>query len=608
MEPVPLPVVRTLSPGIAALGLVPTALPQVPSLPLGPKSLQAIRAEFHEIAGGGAGRTIGAEDIARHWESLLLRENDDDLRMIGPQRSGKQQKQAIALRVSQLMLDMDLKRTGQVGLEEWVHYMLLARSGFAARQVNVLLDKALERNRSILVDLQRMFDAADSTKSGSLSFSEIVSMYSRKVWHLRPSTSGPSKHLTEEELKTGDPEEFARAALQAMDINGDEKISYPEFMAYSLGRRKHEVLLHMYDLSNGAAKSMSHWVLGTNIDGVWHTGVVVYGKEYYYSKDTVFADAGDTSFGKPTRIIHLGHTLWRQDELHEFVTAELKPVFQRDTYDVVCNNCNHFSDRVCMFLVGKHPPAEVLNQPSMLLRARAVRVIRPMLNWWLRDRIVVREKGVALPQGQQRLKPGEQPPLGSIVTVHAAHSGGSPVLGQVTSMPDFARDSENESSCSTGAGTATMGGNAHTAGMGAGSCIPLEQGCGGLWSGTCGVIHGTGASGGIAPEGVWVQYFDISLGTISSTRAQVRTEYVPHSRLSIGGLYKHDGEAIFRKALKSIASQTSSTTTSRTGRGAVPYRVPMPTSMAAESSAEASRLPPGVNVVGDEPWQVVSQL
>merc|ERR1719464_1240229 len=258
-------------------------------------------------------------------------------------------------------------------------------------------------------------------------------MYSRKLWHLKPSISGPSRHLTEEELQEGDPEEFARTALQAMDINGDEQVSYPEFMAYSLGRRKHEVLLYLYDLSNGAAETVSPWVVGRQLEGVWHTGTVAYGKEYYYSKDTVYAEPGDTSFGQPTRIVHLGYTLWRQDEFHDFVIKELKPVFQRHTYDVVCNNCNHFSDRVCMFLVGKHPPPEVLNQPALLLRARAVRVIRPMLNWWLRDRIVVRENGVALPPGQQRLKPGEQPPLGSIVTLHPATASGFSVLGQVTS-------------------------------------------------------------------------------------------------------------------------------------------------------------------------------
>ena len=42
------------------------------------------------------------------------------------------------------------------------------------------------------------------------------------------------------------------------------------------------VSLHVYDLSGGMAKSMSKQLVGKQIDGIWHTGIVVYGKEYYY--------------------------------------------------------------------------------------------------------------------------------------------------------------------------------------------------------------------------------------------------------------------------------------------------------------------------------------
>lgn len=586
LDPVMLPGTRTVVPG--ALSVSATAVPpvtlQAQPTPGALKPLQAIRAEFNEILAAAYGsasgaRAISAEDIARHWERLA----EDDVRLCGRARLSAQGKQAIALRVAQLMQEMDLRHSGQVGMEEWVHYMLLARSGFSTRQVNVLLDKALSRNKAILQDLQRMFDAADSSKSGTLTFAEILSMYSRKLWHLRPSVSGPAKNMTDEELGAGDPEQFAREVLQAMDINGDERVSYPEFMAYSLGRRKHEVQLHLYDLSNGAAQSLSPWLIGAKLEGIWHTGVVVYGKEYYYSKDTVYADAGDTSFGKPTRVLHLGYTLWRQDELHEFVTSELKPIFQRETYDVVCNNCNHFSDRVCMYLVGKHPPPEVLDQPKMLLRARAVRVIRPVLNWWLRDRIVVREKGVALPPGVQRLAPGEQPPLGTIVCIHAATGSGHPILGQVTGCPE---PRDGETVCEPALGLAAGGG---LGGGGPG----LDGGCGSIWSGTCGLVHSSAAAalgaGPAARDGLWVQYFDVVLTSSSGSRAQVRTEYIAHSRLSLGGLSEKEGEATFLRALQAIAAPGGHASPgfgarsgAGSGRGAIPHRVPVPTAMSEE--------------------------
>jgi hypothetical protein len=45
---------------------------------------------------------------------------------------------------------------------------------------------------------------------------------------------------------------------------------------------KFEVTLYLYDISNGMAKSFSPMFLGKTIEGIWHTGLVVYGNEYYY--------------------------------------------------------------------------------------------------------------------------------------------------------------------------------------------------------------------------------------------------------------------------------------------------------------------------------------
>lgn len=37
------------------------------------------------------------------------------------------------------------------------------------------------------------------------------------------------------------------------------------------------VVLNLYDLSGGLAKNMSRAIIGKQIDGIWHTGIVVYG-------------------------------------------------------------------------------------------------------------------------------------------------------------------------------------------------------------------------------------------------------------------------------------------------------------------------------------------
>ena len=41
-----------------------------------------------------------------------------------------------------------------------------------------------------------------------------------------------------------------------------------------------KVSLNLYDLSGGMAKRMSKMIIGKQIDGLWHTGVVVYGKVF----------------------------------------------------------------------------------------------------------------------------------------------------------------------------------------------------------------------------------------------------------------------------------------------------------------------------------------
>ena len=43
-----------------------------------------------------------------------------------------------------------------------------------------------------------------------------------------------------------------------------------------------KVIVYQYDLTQGMAKTMSRGLLGKQIEGVWHTAVCVFGKEYFY--------------------------------------------------------------------------------------------------------------------------------------------------------------------------------------------------------------------------------------------------------------------------------------------------------------------------------------
>ncbi len=64
-----------------------------------------------------------------------------------------------------------------------------------------------------------------------------------------------------------------------------------------------EVILHIYDLSNGMASQFSRQLVGRQIDGIWHTGIVVYGKEYYFGGGVSYDAPSSTPFGKINQIM-----------------------------------------------------------------------------------------------------------------------------------------------------------------------------------------------------------------------------------------------------------------------------------------------------------------
>jgi len=72
------------------------------------------------------------------------------------------------------------------------------------------------------------------------------------------------------------------------------------------------VKLHVYDLSRGMARSMSLPIVGKQIDGIWHTGVEVFGSEWFYSgggpQGATHAQFVTQGQMQPDRTIVLGRT------------------------------------------------------------------------------------------------------------------------------------------------------------------------------------------------------------------------------------------------------------------------------------------------------------
>ena len=131
----------------------------------------------------------------------------------------------------------------------------------------------------------------------------------------------------------------------------------------------------------GMARTMSQGVLGKQIEGVWHTGVVVYGLEYFYGggiQKCPPQQVVDTFGLRPVQQIELGTTEIDQETFHEFLqTIESK--YTMDTYDLFTNNCNSFTDEVSTFLTAKGIPKHIIDLPNEVLRSPMGQTFAPMI-------------------------------------------------------------------------------------------------------------------------------------------------------------------------------------------------------------------------------------
>ncbi|PRP86129.1 hypothetical protein PROFUN_03116 [Planoprotostelium fungivorum] len=128
------------------------------------------------------------------------------------------------------------------------------------------------------------------------------------------------------------------------------------------------VTLHVYDLSQGLARQLSMGFLGKYIEGVWHTGIVAFNREFFWGGVIQESKPGVTTYGSPTKVIHLGETHIPEDIFREWLSEKTKN-YDLSTYSLLSNNCNNFSNEVCQFLCGSDIPGDILNLPMEVLNS-----------------------------------------------------------------------------------------------------------------------------------------------------------------------------------------------------------------------------------------------
>lgn len=144
------------------------------------------------------------------------------------------------------------------------------------------------------------------------------------------------------------------------------------------------VQVYVYDLSRGLARSYSRMLLGTEIEAIYHTSVIVRGKEYYLDQgiQMIRAQSYHLKYGAPIEVIDVGETFIDDETIHAFIDdlkgrEDMK--YEAARYDLFTNNCNHFSNTFLEFLCDKKLDDRILNLPQVVLETPAGRMLQQMI-------------------------------------------------------------------------------------------------------------------------------------------------------------------------------------------------------------------------------------
>uniref|UniRef100_A0A6M2DRE0 Putative muscle system process n=1 Tax=Xenopsylla cheopis TaxID=163159 RepID=A0A6M2DRE0_XENCH len=140
------------------------------------------------------------------------------------------------------------------------------------------------------------------------------------------------------------------------------------------------VELYVYDLTKGVATILSPTILGHKIDGVWHTAIVVYGREYFFGVGGIQTCVpGSTVLGNPQQVVPIGSTKVPYSVFLDYVLQLGDTTFKSSDYDLFKHNCNIFSDNLAQFLCGANVPKYILDLPKEVLSTTVGSTLRPIL-------------------------------------------------------------------------------------------------------------------------------------------------------------------------------------------------------------------------------------
>ncbi|XP_065703044.1 desumoylating isopeptidase 1 [Patagioenas fasciata] len=143
----------------------------------------------------------------------------------------------------------------------------------------------------------------------------------------------------------------------------------------------HPVKLYVYDLSKGMARRLSPLMLGKQLDGIWHTSIIVHKDEFFYGSGGISSCApGGTLLGPPDSVVDLGNTEVTEEIFLEYLSSLGESMFRGESYNLFEHNCNTFSNEVAQFLTGRKIPSYITDLPSEVLATPFGQALRPLLD------------------------------------------------------------------------------------------------------------------------------------------------------------------------------------------------------------------------------------
>ncbi|XP_014476077.1 PREDICTED: uncharacterized protein LOC106745214 isoform X2 [Dinoponera quadriceps] len=141
------------------------------------------------------------------------------------------------------------------------------------------------------------------------------------------------------------------------------------------------VELYIYDLTKGMAAMMSRLLIGRQLDGIWHTAIVTYGREYFFGPAGIQSvRPGGTELREPQKIEKLGETYLPYSVFLEYINGLGTSTFAPGTYNLFKHNCNYFTEELSNFLVGKGIPKYILDLPEEILQTPVGQALGPLID------------------------------------------------------------------------------------------------------------------------------------------------------------------------------------------------------------------------------------